>query len=155
MLDTRSSEVKVSLAALGALLVLAACGGSSSSAGSPSPTPGISFTMMTEHSSGVSGTGKVVKGTASFTVTIQLKGMVPNSRHVSHIHNGSCAAPGGIAYALSEVVADSSGNATATSVVPAVYSVPAGGWYVNVHTGPDLSQAAYAPNIACGDLPTS
>jgi hypothetical protein len=39
-----------------------------------------------------------------------------------------------------------------TSTVPAAYSVPAGGWYVNVHHGPDFTVPANGPSISCGDL---
>ena len=142
--------------ALAGLFVLAACGGTGSTATNPtSPTPSISFTMIAQNASGVAGTGKVVKGTGSFTVTIKLTGMAPNSSHISHVHTGACAKPGGIAYALQQVIADSSGAATATSTVAVDYSVPTGGWYVNVHHGPDLTAPANGPSISCGDLPTA
>jgi CHRD domain-containing protein len=136
------------------VLALFACGGEgTSSAVSPTPsTPSIKFTMVAQNNSGVSGTGHVVKGSGSFTLTIKLSGMGPSSSHISHIHNGSCAKPGGIAYALTQVLADSAGTATVTSAVPVEYSIPSGGWYVNVHHGPDFSAPANAPSISCGDL---
>lgn len=81
--------------------------------------------------------------------------MAPGSSHISHVHAGSCAKPGGIAYALSQVIADSSGAATVVSQVPAEYAVPAGGWYVNVHHGPDLTAPVNGPSISCGDLPAA
>jgi len=56
-------------------------------------------------------------------------------------------------YALLQVVADASGNATATSTVSEYYSMPSTGWYVNVHKGPDFTEADYAPSVSCGDLP--
>jgi hypothetical protein len=31
--------------------------------------------------------------------------------------------------------------------------MPSTGWYVNVHSGPDLTEAEYAPSVSCGDLP--
>jgi len=111
--------------------------------------------MGAQNGSGVVGTGQIVKGTGSFVVTIKLTGLTPNSSHVSHVHTGSCAKSGGIAYALQEVIADSSGAATVTSTVMVPYSVPTGGWYVNVHHGPDLSAPANVPSISCGDLPTA
>lgn len=137
--------------ALVGVFILAACGGGSTA----SPTPAINFNMTAQNASGVAGTGDVVKGTGSFTVTIKLTGMAPNSSHISHVHTGSCAKPGGVAYALQQVVADSSGAATITSNVQADYSVPSGGWYVNVHHGPDFSAPANGPSISCGDLPTA
>jgi len=140
------------------LLAIVACGGGpASSTTSPAapPTPTIKFTMAAQNASGVSGTGEVVKGSGSFTVTIKLTGMPANSSHISHVHTGSCAKNGGVAYALSQVIADASGAATATSTVPADYSIPAGGWYVNVHHGPDFSAPANGPSISCGDLPAA
>lgn len=142
------------LSALVSVLVLSACGGAAT-ATSASPTPGIDFTMNAQNDSGVSGSGQIVKGTNSFTVTIKLTGLAPNSSHVSHLHTGRCAQPGGIAYALVQVIADSSGAATATTTVPVQYLVPGSGWYVNVHHGPDFTEAGYAPSDSCGDLSAS
>ena len=141
--------VRTSVAIL-VLLTAMACGGT---AAVPSPTPGATFTMGSMNASGVTGTGQVSKGAASFTVSIQIHGLVPNSSHVSHVHIGSCAKPGNVAYALLQVVADASGNATATSTVTEYYSMPSTGWYVNVHKGPDFTEPEYAPSVSCGDLP--
>ena len=136
------------------LLAVAACG-ESGTANSASPKPSATFTMGQMNASGVTGTGQVYKGAGTFTVSIQLSGMKPNSEHVSHVHIGSCAKPGNIAYALLTVVADSQGKATATSVVAEYYSMPATGWYVNVHEGEDLTEPEYLPSISCGDLPAA
>ncbi|HEY4915127.1 MAG TPA: CHRD domain-containing protein [Candidatus Dormibacteraeota bacterium] len=135
---------------LAALLTASACGGAA--AISPSPSPGITFTMEGQNGSAAIGTGLIDKGTGSFTITIKLTGLAPSSSHISHIHAGKCSQPGGIAFALSQVIANSSGAATATTVVPVDYSVPASGWYVNVHHGPDFTEADYAPSDSCGDL---
>src|ERR1700730_3841055 len=105
--------------------------------------------------SGASGTGKVFKEEASFRVSITLTGLVPNSSHVSHVHIGTCANQGGIAYALLEVVADSSGNATARSTGAYSYTTARTGWYVNVHSGPDMSETEYTASVSCGDLPAT
>ncbi|HEY1162250.1 MAG TPA: hypothetical protein VGF78_04185 [Candidatus Dormibacteraeota bacterium] len=134
-------------------LTAMACGGTT--AASPSPSPAATFSMVSMNASGVTGTGQVYKGTGSFIVSIQIHGLVPNSSHVSHVHVGSCAKPGNVAYALLEVVADTAGNATATSTVTEYYSMPETGWYVNVHKGEDLSEAGYVPSISCGDLPAA
>jgi len=140
---------------LGLFAVVACGGGTTSSTASPSPTPSIKFTMIAQNNSGVAGTGEVIKASGSFTVTIKLTGMPANSSHISHVHTGSCAKPGGIAYALSQVIADSSGAATVTSTVPVEFLIPAGGWYVNVHHGPDFTAPANGPSISCGDLPSA
>lgn len=149
-----------------ALLSIAACGGSSTdtTAGTPAtsapvatavPTPApIMVTLNAVGDSGVTGTGEIVKSTGGFTVTMKLKGLAPSSNHVNHIHNGSCTANGGIAIALQPLAADASGAATATSTISQEFTVPAAGWYLNVHTGPDL-QGANAKPIACGNVASS
>jgi hypothetical protein len=134
---------------------LAACNTGGAAATPASPTPSIRFAMTDQNGSGVSGSGTVAKHDGSFTVTIQLTKMHVLSSHISHIHAGKCAEPGGIAFALQQVIADSSGSATTASTLPVTYSVPASGWYVNVHEGPDFTEAAYAPSISCGDLPAA
>ena len=135
------------------VLTAMACGGTA--AATPSPKPAAVFTMGSMNGSGVTGTGQVYKGSGSFTVSIQIHGLKANSSHVSHVHVGSCAKPGGVAYALLQVVADAAGNATATSIVAEYYSMPSKGWYVNVHNGPDFTEPEYAPSVSCGDLPVA
>jgi hypothetical protein len=129
--------------------IIAACGSVTAAPASPNP---LAFAMTVQNGSGVSGTGDIVKGNGSFTLTIKLTGMPANSIHISHVHAGGCSHPGGIVYNLQSVAADSSGGATTTTIVPAQYLVPASGWYVNVHFGPDFTEAEYAPSISCGDL---
>lgn len=135
--------------ALFAILFAAACGGAATTA---SPTPPVNFVMVAQNGSAVKGTGQIVESNGSFTVTVKLTGMPAGSSHVSHVHAGRCASPGGIAYALQTVVADSAGAATTVSTVPAAYAIPVSGWYVNVHHGPDFTEAEYAPSDSCGDL---
>ena len=108
--------------------------------------------MKAQNDSKAIGTGQIVTGNNSFTLTVKLTGMVPMSSHISHIHAGDCGGPGGIVYALQQVIADASGAATATTIIPAKYLVPASGWYVNVHTGPDFTEPDYAPSTSCGNL---
>jgi hypothetical protein len=145
-------DMKLFVIAVLGVLAGVACGGET--AATPTP-PHIVFAMVAQNGSGASGTGTVVRSTDSFTITVKLTRLAPNSSHVSHLHDGSCGAPGGIAYALKQVVSDSSGAATIESTVPAGYLVPAAGWYVNVHHGPDFTEADYAPSDSCGDLPAS
>jgi Cu/Zn superoxide dismutase len=138
------------LLALLTLLVAAACGGGAAATAAPTT---VNFAMAAQNGSKAIGTGQVVESSGSFTVTVKLTGLVPGSIHVSHVHAGSCSAPGGIAYALQSVVADSAGSATTTSTIPVGYAIPASGWYVNVHHGPDFTEPGYAPSDSCGDMP--
>lgn len=143
------------LLALVSVVGLAACGVGGAGATPASPIASIHFAMTDQNGSGVSGAGSVVKADGSFTVTIKLTKMLVGSSHVSHIHAGRCAQPGGIAFALQQVIADASGSATTASTLPVTYSVPTSGWYVNVHEGPDFTEPEYAPSISCGDLPAA
>jgi hypothetical protein len=141
--------LRVLTAAVSASLV-AACGAGTTNAASSAAT--VNFTMKAQNNSTAAGSGQIVTAGNSFTLTIRLTGMVPMSSHVSHVHAGACGVPGGIVYALQQVIADASGAATATTIVPGKYLVPASGWYVNVHTGPDFTEPDYAPSTSCGDL---
>jgi hypothetical protein len=134
------------------LLLGASCGGSAQPSAA-APSPSATFTMTAQNGSGVSGTGQIYKEVGAFRVSISLTGLAPNSSHMSHVHLGSCAMQGKIAYALIQVVADSSGKATATSTVADDYSLARTGWYVNVHLGENLNEAEYLPSVSCGDLP--
>ena len=108
--------------------------------------------MAAQNGSTAAGTGQIVKASDSFTLTIKLTG---DGAHVEPRLSHSrwrLRRPGGIVYALQQVIADASGAATATTIVPAKYLVPSSGWYVNVHNGPDFTEPAYAPSTSCGDL---
>ena len=157
MLRTWVAAAVIALSAL-------ACGGST--AGTPSPTPpaspssspspspspaGLQFKLNPEP--GVTSSGTITLTTGPGTVTLELKvtGLGADSRHVSHIHLGSCQARGGIAFALNPVVADGQGDADTTSTLNLTYPPASGTWYVVVHAGPDMvgSNASY---LLCGNL---
>src|SRR5215467_8628916 len=102
------------LLAVAVPLVVVACGGSSSggSASTPTPVPTptpITATMNALGGSGVTGSTQVIKGTGSFDIVVKLTGLAPSSVHVAHIHKGSCATLGAIAYALQPIQADAAG----------------------------------------------
>ena len=136
-----------------AALLVAACGGEGGPATNTAPSPqGIAFTLKAVNNSGVSGDATITTGSGSFTLTVKLTGLAANSSHMSHIHQGSCAATGDIVIVLQNVKADGTGAGRATTTVSRPYAVPSTGWYVNVHAGPDLTTAANSEGIACGDL---
>jgi len=154
-----------------ALLALAlfatACGATDGTAqGSPSPsqsTPtasakpqGTPKVFRIGQATGVNtpanGTMTVTStGTGSVTIQLHVKSLPPNSSHVSHIHLGSCTQKGGIAFALNQVVADGTGEATTRTTLKATYPPATGHWYVVVHAGPDM-QGSNASYLLCGNL---
>ena len=147
------------------LLVMAsavACGNASQAAAttpspvaspspSPSPSPaGLQFVLNGIHTSA---SGKILVTTTPTSTTIELMitGLASDSSHVSHIHSGSCQQPGGILYALNQVVADGTGAADTRTTIQAKYPPASGHWYVVVHAGPDM-QGANATYLMCGNL---
>jgi hypothetical protein len=145
----------------GTVLLAAACGGggqqdASSSTPPPATQPLALVFPMTgvgAANQGVSGTVTIQKTSAGtgFRITIDVKGLIPNSIHVYHIHKGTCANNGPIVTPLpNPLKADAAGHATAINDIASPYQGT--GFYANVHTGPDLSSAANAAPCACGDL---
>lgn len=145
--------VKNPILVLLSVLAIAACGGGTTATASPAAK--ISFPMAAQNGGAVAGTADVVKSDGAFTLTVKLTGLAANSSHISHIHVGKCSAPGGVAFALQQLLADGAGAGSMVTVVPAAFSVPSSGWYVNIHRGPDFSAPANAPSISCGDVPTT
>ncbi len=149
------------LVALVALLMLApACGGtgtasapspSPSASGSKAPTPGLTF-KLNGIATTAKGTITVSSQSGSVTVELKVTGLLPTSRHVSHIHIGGCAARGKILYALNPVIADGQGDADAKTTLKATYPPASGRWYVVVHVGPDMSTTANSTYLLCGDI---
>jgi len=150
-----------------ALLMLAAattvaCGGGSPAAtstptpaaspsalASPSPA-GLLFTINGIHTS-ASGKISVTTTPGSTTIELMITGLAADSSHVSHVHSGSCQQPGGIIFALNQVVADGTGAADTRTTIQAKYPPASGHWYVVVHAGPDM-QGANATYLMCGNL---
>jgi CHRD domain len=100
-----------------------------------------------QHASGVT---RLSLTGQDLTVSLEVTGLVPNSRHAAHVHAGTCLSTGGILYDLSPLVADAQGHASKTLVFHGVASIPPLGWDVNVHLGTDLSsQTGYDP-VLCG-----
>ena len=102
---------------------------------------------------GGNATGKILltKGSGTFTVELQITGLETRSSHVSHVHVGSCQHPGGIRFALNQVIADGTGAADTRTQVPADFPPPTIHWYVVVHAGPDM-QGSNAQYLLCGNL---
>jgi hypothetical protein len=120
--------------------------GSQSAEGALGPTGGNN-----QHASGDA--QLTLKG-QTLTVVLTAHGLVPHSAHPAHIHAGSCQSqvPGSIVHKLNNVVADGNGNATATTVIQNVSSIPDHGWYVNVHFSTDLATQTGFDSILCGNV---
>ncbi len=87
------------------------------------------------------------------TVTIAMSGLAPSSKHLAHIHSGSCRDQGAPVYPLSDVIADKNGNAISITKLN-VASIPKG-WYVNVHltdTQAGLNTQTGYDSLVCGDV---
>ncbi len=96
--------------------------------------------------------------TTTLTVTINLTGLAPNSVHPAHIHSGMCGQNGPAKYMLRPIRADRYGNASSTTVIRNVSDgIPPGGWSINIHNGPGMTQSSVAARnqdalIACGNI---
>lgn len=100
----------------------------------------------------VSGVAHLNLSGHTLTVQLVVSGLVPKSEHMVHIHAGSCASQGSVIYPLTPVKADSSGKATVTTTIQNVMTIPASGWYVNLHESTDLSTQTGFDPISCGDV---
>jgi hypothetical protein len=79
----------------------------------------------------------------------QVNGLAPNSTHPTHIHQGTtCAANGPILYLFPNLVANAQGVASNPTSINTT-TIPASGWYVNIHLGPTLGGTG-ATAISCG-----
>jgi Cu/Zn superoxide dismutase len=156
----------VALVALAA--TISACGasggGTAAASLSPSPSPLAASPSSSPSPSGLafritgadptvtaSGTATLQVQSAGVTIELAISGLQPNSKHVSHIHLGSCQQRGGIAISLNEVTADAQGNADTKTTIAATYPPATGTWYVVVHAGPDM-QGTNATYLLCGNL---
>ena len=152
------------IAAVALLLVAVACG-SASEAGATSPSPSASAPASASASPGglvfsidgkkygtsAAGTITLTNSSGSFTLELKIHGLAADSSHVSHIHGGSCEQPGGILFALTQVVADGNGDADTITPVSAKYPPASGHWYVVVHAGENM-MGANATYLLCGNL---
>lgn len=97
----------------------------------------------------------------TLVVKVTVVGLVPNSTHPDAIHsgiNGGCSNPihGDVIYGLNSIIADSSGNGTSTTTIPNVLmGIPAQGWYIDIHNGPQLADAEQQERIACANITNS
>lgn len=136
--------------AQGANATFLLCGNLAAAGPSPSPSPALQFPI---NGIKTNATGKILvtPGATSTTIELVITALTADSSHVSHVHSGSCQQPGGIIFALNQVVADGTGAADARTTIQAQYPPAAEHWYVVVHAGPDM-QGPNAAYLMCGNL---
>jgi hypothetical protein len=103
----------------------------------------------------VSGTARMSLSDHTLTVQLAMDGLAPKTEHMVHIHSGTCGSQGAVVYPLTTLVADASGKAVSTTTIQNVITIPATGWYVNVHNSNDMSTQTGFDPIACGDVTAS
>jgi hypothetical protein len=117
-----------------------------------SQTAQATFQATKNGNEDVSGNATLSLSNRTLTVKMTVTGLAPNSSHMVHIHAGTCASQGPVIYPLQVLKADASGKATTTTNIPNVMTIPANGWYINVHDSTDIStQTGFNP-ISCGDV---
>ncbi|GCE17481.1 CHRD domain-containing protein [Dictyobacter kobayashii] len=122
---------------------------------SPRSSQNVQTTLATSFApnQAVSGDAQLTVDNSKLTVELNVKGLVPNSKHMAHIHTGSCASQGPIKYDLKPVIANAAGDGTSMTIIPNISSVPRNGWYVNIHLGAgSLKSQTDNDPFACGDI---
>jgi hypothetical protein len=117
------------------------CIGSASAA-----TDTLTVSLKALNGSGENGTATLTQTTDGVTVVVSIPNG-PAGPQPAHIHEGTCASPAGVAYALTSVV---SGNATSTVKGATIDKLLAGKYSINVHK----STSDMGTYVACGDIVT-
>ena len=161
MLDRMTSSGRFAVLAAPILIGLVACAGGPSVTALPAATASaasnqvprsLTFQLNPIEPYTASGTVVVdITAAASYTITVNVTGLTPNSVHLLNLHYGTCAKP--ILAAdervdLGDAQADATGTATFTTPLFArAYTVPTGGRILTVHLEGDSPS-----HIACADL---
>jgi hypothetical protein len=120
-------------------------------------TAHIAFAGITAPDENVTGQATMAFAGGQLHVVLRLRGLVPGSTHIAHLHAGRCEKQGPVAYPLTSVVTNGYGYGTSSTTI-ALSSIPTGQFYINVHeagtmTGPDGLGTSQGFNpIACGNI---
>jgi hypothetical protein len=137
------------------MLILAAC---SSTASLPSGTTTSPTQAQATLNHSPIGTSDLTWNAANQTLTVKatLSGLAPSSTHPAHIHAGDCTSNGAVVYPLKPIIANSLGVGTSeTTIIGVKDGIPARGWYLNIHNGPNLSPDVQFAPIACANIANS
>ncbi len=104
------------------------------------------------------GTSSTAKGEATLVaqtdgktkIIVSVAGLTKSTKHIGHVHNGTCAAQGPVAIVLLRLEADANGNASAETVVDTAKLV--GGQYVQYHQRDVGADGGIGGGIVCGDI---
>jgi hypothetical protein len=110
-------------------------------------TSTLTVTMNAQNASGETGTATLTQVGADVKVVIALKG-APATPQPAHIHTGTCANLGGVAYPLSNVV---NGASTSTVKDVTIDKLLGASYAINVHE----SAANLAHYVSCGNITKS
>jgi hypothetical protein len=105
----------------------------------------VPVTLNAQNGSGEDGTATLVQGDGTLTVTISVKNGT-TAPQPAHIHTGTCAKLGGVAYGLTNVV---SGKSTTVLKGVSLPSLQTGGFAINIHKSTD-DLGTY---VSCGAIP--
>jgi len=107
-------------------------------------TSTLKVALTQQNGSGETGTATLTQQGANVQVVIALKG-APATAQPAHIHDGTCAKLGGVAYMLTSIV-----NGSSTTVVKGVTidKLLGGSYAINVHE----SAANLGKYVACGNI---
>jgi len=157
-MDRRTIKGAIGIALiLASMLIVVACA-TTANAPSPSGVPTLPTQVQVTLNHSPVGTSDLTWNAADQTLTVKvtMTGLAPSSTHPAHVHAGDCSSNGDIVYPLKPIVADSLGAGTSETTIAGVKDgIPAKGWYLNVHNGPNLSPDIQAAPVACANITNS
>ena len=104
------------------------------------------------------GTASTAKGEATLVamtdgktkIIVSVTGLTKSTKHIGHVHNGTCAVGGPVAIVLSRLEADANGNASAETVVDTAKLT--GSQYLQYHQRDAGADGGIGGGIVCGDI---
>jgi len=89
----------------------------------------------------------------SAKLALNLQAFVGGSVHALQILSGTCAAPGPLVHALTDVATDPNGTVRSTQTLSGLGAAPpASGWILMIRTGPGAATGALTQPLLCGPL---
>jgi hypothetical protein len=125
---------------------------------SAAPVAGSKSAIMTSLNTFANGSPSTAIGQATIVpssdgktkVVVTVSGLTANTKHIGHIHTGTCAIPGPVALPLEELSSDGNGAGTVSSTVETA-KIPAAA-YVQYHQRGKSDPAGAGAGIVCGDI---